>query len=187
MDTDLLSSVLNSAKVNKIANYIIPGLDSYLFKKGNVRLFECSREHQESVVPHSHRFDLVCIVLTGYVTNIMWTEDFMDGAQQRDDCEYDLFQSSYIEKKACYSFGQYQKKKDCSARWRKTSTRFDSGDVYILKYNEIHSINFSKGAKVLIIEGEERCSKSRVLEPIVDGKVIPTFEVKDWMFQEGDR
>jgi hypothetical protein len=53
-----------------------------------------------------------------------------------------------------------------------------------MKDNGIHSISFSRDAVVLFIESASTKNKSSILEPVVNGKVIPTFEVKEWMFKE---
>src|SRR5688572_7069582 len=59
-----------------IRNYAIPGLTSSLIgapsPAGTVRLFQNSRDHQEPIVPHSHRFDFMCWVLAGAVRNRVW-------------------------------------------------------------------------------------------------------------------
>ena len=51
-------------KHSPVRNYAIPGLTSSLIgspsPNGTVRIFECSREHQEPIIPHSHRFSFQC-------------------------------------------------------------------------------------------------------------------------------
>jgi hypothetical protein len=59
-----------------LRNYAIPGLTSSLIGQksgtGCIRLFENSRDHQENITPHSHRFDFQCWVLAGHVVNRVW-------------------------------------------------------------------------------------------------------------------
>ena len=61
-----LIEILQDMKTSKVANYVIAGLDSYMLENGNIRMFENSRKHQDMITPHSHRFDFVCLVLSGH-------------------------------------------------------------------------------------------------------------------------
>ncbi len=80
--------VIDRIKSDRVINYAIAGLDSYLLGNGKVRYFECSRDHQDQITPHSHRFDFSCIVLAGMVTNRIWVEC--------DDQSGDFFEGSII-------------------------------------------------------------------------------------------
>ena len=55
---------------------------------------------------------------------------------------------------------------------------------FISVIRTIHSINFSKGAKVLFFEEPSCSNKSYIIEPIVNGEVIRTYVNKDYMFKE---
>ena len=76
MLTELQLQMLKAMANSRLGNYAgIPGLSSSLLggpKHGRVRLFDCSRAHEESIVPHSHRFDVLCLVLRGAVENHLW-------------------------------------------------------------------------------------------------------------------
>jgi hypothetical protein len=54
-----------------------------------------------------------------------------------------------------------------------------------MRYNEIHSIKFSKDAIVLFFEGPTVTDSSFVLEPVVEGEYIPTMTTEPWMFRRG--
>lgn len=73
---DLSVDHILSLTHSHVHNYVIPGLTSSLIGEqsphGSVRVFQCLRDHQEVITPHSHRFDLTCIVLRGSVMNRIW-------------------------------------------------------------------------------------------------------------------
>jgi hypothetical protein len=167
---------LQSMKHSPIQNYGgIPGLTSWLIgapsEQGLVRLMECSREHQEPIIPHSHRFDFHCVVLAGFVRNIIW-EPCVKG---------DEFQASVLT----YSGepGKYRKTACASQLWAATTRAYAAGDEYGMTADQVHSIFFSRGASVLFFEGPKVSDTSIILEPVVDGEVIPTFKVEPWMFK----
>lgn len=161
-----------------IHNYVIPGLTSSLLgapsPQGCVRLFECSREHQEAITPHSHRFDLQCIVLQGWVENKLWVET--------EDEHADAFAVSHI--KYLGEPGAYEKRRyGFAAKFAIQSKEgYGPGDCYQMKSAEIHSIAFSRNAKVLFFEGPTLTDISVVIEPWVNGKMVPTSTTQPWMF-----
>lgn len=169
-------SMLYKMAHSRIDNYIIPGLSSSLIgmpgPKGLVRLFECSRDHQENVTPHSHRFDFQCWVLAGSVTNRIWTRSTHGG---------DWFRPSELRYGG--AVGEYETVPQLSTRYDYHDMQFDAGDCYSMTAAQIHSIRFSRGAKVLFLEGETIRNMSIILEPEIDGEVIPTFKVEPWMFK----
>ena len=170
----LLQSMCNS----RLGNYAgIPGLTSSLLggpEHGKVRLFDCSREHQESLVPHSHRFDVMCLVLRGIVENHIWQKG-----------PGDLFTVSKI---------RYLGAPGCTERvasgepaaYRRHSTRYEHGEFYSMRACEVHSVNFSRDALVLFFEGPQVSTESVLLEPYVDGKTVPTFQLQFWMYQRAE-
>ena len=164
---------------SKIDNYVIPGLSSSLIGspslEGCVRLFECSRDHQENVTPHSHRFDFQCLVLKGWVNNIIW--------QKHDAADEFLISSLNYSGK----LGEYKKESVERVYFSSKETVFNEGQWYSMKHNEIHSIKFSKGAKVLFFEGPQITNKTHIIEPVVNGNHVPTFKVEDWMFSKGKK
>lgn len=174
--TSHLLAFFGKMKHSPIRNYGgIPGLTSWLIgepgKSGLVRLLESSRNHQESIIPHSHRFDFHCIVLAGEVENILW-----ERAGSGD---------TYQESALVYggSPGQYTKIDEGVGSWSMIATKYGPGDQYEMAADQVHSIFFSRGASVLFFEGPMICTASLILQPVVDGEVVPTFEVKPWAFK----
>lgn len=177
--------MLNPEQIKEMAhsvcrNYAVPGLNSQLIGGngfGQVRLFTCERDHLEPIVPHSHRYDFQCLVLAGSVTNLTWRR----GVSTEDG---DFFAKSEIVMR---SMGKYSRVESPTgpdvARWRYTKLRYESGQVYSMKADDIHSIFFSRGAAVLFFEGPQIRKKSFVLEPWVNGEIVPLLETKPWMFQ----
>lgn len=161
-------------------NYIIPGLTSWLVgpaptkEHGGVRLFTCSREHQEAIVPHSHRFDFQCVVLEGQVTNCIWTPT---ASEEHGD----VFRVADLMYEG--QPGKYASTFSSIRRYTSVPETYNQGDTYSMKHDEIHSIFFGRGAKVLFFEGPTVTHATKILEPYVDGFHIPTFEVRPWMFQ----
>lgn len=159
-----------------VKNYVIPGLTSSLVgghggASGTVRLFTCDREHEEPICPHSHRFSFTCFVLVGSVRNRIWTKRWGG----------DKYESMSLLKVG--EFGSYERSVVGVDEWRFEERSYLAGEVYAMKSDEVHSIYFSKGAKVLFFEGPEETTESVVLQPVVDGVTIPTFRVDDWMFR----
>lgn len=163
-----------------VANYVIPGLTSRLIghpdrygTHGTIRLFECERDHQENITPHSHRFDLQCWVLAGSVMNRLWKQvgDSYPNA--------DLYELSELQYKA---MGDYKTYPVEQKRYIYEDQTYVAGDCYSMKASEIHSIKFSRGAKVLLFEGKSY-AKSFFIEPVVQDEVIRTFQVAPWMFK----
>ncbi len=167
--------MLAAMKHSPIKNYIVPGLTSWLIgepsPKGATRLFECSRDHQESITPHSHRFDFQCWVLAGKVTNRVWTYSDYGG---------DL----YTQTNLVYGGepGQYERVRRGIDRYTYTDEVHKADDWYSMTADQIHSVYFAKGTQVLFFEGPTKMDHSLILEPHVDGKDIPVFKVEPWMF-----
>lgn len=175
--------ILLVMKHSPIHNYGgIPGLTSWLIgaphpTKGTVRLLECERNHQEPITPHSHRFDFHCVVLTGIVTNIVWT------LEEKETTENDLYERALLLYKGAP--GQYEMSKRGQAYYSSHATTYWPGMTYSMEANDIHSIFFTKGTSVLFFEGPQTMDSSVILRPVVDGETIPTFKVEDWMFRRG--
>lgn len=167
----MLKAMANSG----LGNYAgIPGLSSFFVggpEHGKVRLFDCSRAHEESIVPHSHRFDVLCLVLCGSVENHLW----------HLSPNGDLFTATDLHYTG--TPGRLERGiNQTTARYRRQSTRYVHGDFYNMKASEIHSITFSRDALVLFFEGPEKTSETLILEPFVDGQTVPTFQVQPWMY-----
>lgn len=160
-----------------IRNYALPGLTSSLVAgagHGCIRLFECSRDHQEEITPHSHRFDFQCWVLSGEVRNRIWSQSWQDGADH-------FMVSTLTYGGAC---GSYEVAHKGVERFGYSDAIHKAGDCYSMTAREIHSIHFSRGACVLFFEGPNQHDTSVILEPWVNGEVVPTFEVRPWMFKK---
>lgn len=176
---DDISKAIKPMLNNRLENYIIPGLASSLVGGGNfgkVRLFSTDREARDFVTPHSHRFDFTCIVLSGLVRNtIFFDEQMMTG---------DMWCQSTIDQ-VCGADGirnYVHRRDDNPSRWNQDTQTYEPGDTYSMTYDQIHSIYFARGSQVIFFEGPELTSSSRMIEPWVNGKVVPTFKTEEWMF-----
>ncbi len=78
--------------------------------------------------------------------------------------------------------GNYAKSPLEQRHYKYSDITFLAGECYSMKAEEIHSIQFSRGAKVLFFEGCARTG-SVFIEPVVGGHVIETFKVESWMFK----
>lgn len=170
-----IKRIVGEMKSDKLSNYIIAGLDSYLLNNGRVRLFECSRDHQDVVTPHSHRFDFVCLVLSGVVTNRVWTE-----CGEHKAFGGDFFESSTLTYKG--KVGNYAIKAEGRGFWTYTDRRYGEGETYSMTADQVHSIRFSRGAVVLFFEGPTISDNSMMIEPVVNGVKIPTHVTSYYMF-----
>lgn len=172
---------LRKMTYSKVQNYVIPGLSSALIAQkeeegGCVRLFECSREHQENITPHSHRFDLLCQVLRGTVRNILWCKATEDHPTADTFVTSKLHYGGGMGKYSVHTIGpgRYVQSSACT---------YEAGEWYAMDAEDIHSIEFSKDAVVLFFEGPQVVDSTYILEPFVDGERIPTFKVEPWMFK----
>ena len=164
-----------------VRNYVVPGLTSSLIgmpsPAGTMRLFECERDHQETITPHSHRFDFQCWVLRGEVRNRIWRSNFTkygDG---------DLYEATLLHYEG--EIGAYRMEPGEVNRWQYTDTVYAEGQCYAMRSAEVHSIHFSRGARVLFFEGPKVADSSMIIQPFCGGEVVPTMEVKPWMFKRG--
>lgn len=172
--SDVELEVVQSMMHAPIYNYAIPGLHSHMLgggEFGKVRMFTCDRNHQENITPHSHRFDFACLVLSGRVINKKWK------AGPRGDW-FAVTALEYLGEP-----GKYEMRDGGAERYAMEATPYTPGQWYSMTAEEIHSIEFSAGSRVLFLEGPERGANTVVLEPFVNGKRVQTMETKPWMFQ----
>lgn len=159
----------------KLGNYAgIPGLTSALIggpHYGQVRLFECSRNHQENIVPHSHRFDVLCLVLRGSVKNHIWECGFGD--------QFTASAFKYLGVPGELAFSGEAK----PMRYSPKTSIYTCGEFYSMEASQVHSIEFSCDAVVLFFEGPELTKFTTILQPFVGGKTVPTFQVQPWMYR----
>lgn len=184
MKTDALELITDQLEImahKTLVNYAIPGLRSSLIggpAHGTVRLFHCERNHVEPIIPHSHRFDFACLVLEGKVRNRLWGPWGVEG------------KAKYMKSALFYNGapGDYELRDGIVDTYGYMDTIFGPGDIYMMTSDEIHSIYFSEGAKVLLFEGPSKAASTVILQPVLkNGMVVPTFKVEDWMFmREGE-
>lgn len=176
---EILQSMLHSP----VRNYVLPGLTSWLVggvRYGRVRMFVSERDTREWIVPHSHRFDFACLVLTGEVVNTT----FHEIPSEKDVPKPNLYAVGRIRRTVFGKFGDYEIIRGTSPKlFLEQRHRYSSGQEYAMRSEEIHSISFSRGARVLFFEGPERVPETTFLEPWCDGRVVPTFTVEPWMFE----
>lgn len=168
---DFLKTYMASSPLH---NYVIAGLTSQIIGegKGRVRLFSNTRKHQDAILPHSHRYHLMCTVISGQVKNHTWTKD--EGG--------DLFQEVSLNYQG--EPGKYDKMPLELNRYVMKTKTYNAGETYLLSNEEIHSINFSKGAQVLVFESEPIEDYSIVLVPCVNGQpLLEMMETRGYMFQ----
>ncbi len=168
-------AMLDKMMHSPVRNYAIPGLTSWLVgspsPKGTVRVFECSRDHQEAIIPHSHRFDFQCWVLAGKVRNRVWTKAYSGG---------DWFTRTDL---IFGDMGSYVKGGAEGHRYDFRDAEYAEGQWYSMRANEIHSIYFARGTQVLFFEGPTLSDRSVILEPWENEETVPTFKVEPWMFK----
>lgn len=173
---------LDGMKNSRLRNYIAPGLTSYLVggeHHGKVRLFAAERTTLEFITPHSHRFDFTCLVLQGIVYNSI----FYPGT-----AEHELWCMSTINQ-VCGGDGllDYVHTREASpGHWYSKTDRWVQGQIYSMTHDQIHSIKFERGTKVLFFEGPQVTKTGRMLEPWVGGRCVPTFKTESWMFRRDD-
>lgn len=176
-----IAAAVEPMRHNRLGNYIVPGLTSYLIgggEFGKVRLFHAERQTRDVITPHSHRFDFTCLVLSGTVRNTIYRET---------PAGDELWCMSTIDQ-VCGANGVREfvhHRMDNAQPFKREVTEYTTGDSYSMTHEEIHSIEFSKDARVLFFEGPEIQSRSVMIEPWVDGKVVPTFRTEEWMFDRG--
>lgn len=168
-------STIKSMMHSPVHNYIVPGLTSWLIGEpndlGTMRVFTCSRDHQECIAPHSHRYDFNCIVLDGFVENYIWfPANFGD--------EFIVTKNFYRD-----AIGKYEIIGSEVKKYAFKTDIYSEGQSYSMSHAQIHSIKFAKNTMVLFFEGPKICNDSFMLEPFVNGHHIPTGIVLPWMFE----
>lgn len=174
MQTDL-KNILDSMKSSTLTNYVIPGLESSLIGKeyGTVRLFHANMNPSYPTAPHSHRYNLACLVLSGMVTNTLWkpcTENMGD-----------FFEETNLNYMDCP--GDYQKSIIGRNWYCAYKHKYSKNEWYFLDAEDIHSIEFAKNTSVLVLQSNNVSDSSVMLEPVIDGKKIPLGKTQDWMFK----
>lgn len=183
-------SVLRRMRHSSIRNYALPGLTSYLLggkEHGVVRVFEADRTTLEVITPHSHRYDFAALVLSGKVENVTYRR--AQSAKEYNHVRANPYWVSFLESQRTHPAGvpipgEYYREDGYGP-----VSFFDVGKVYgpdewyTVKHNEIHSIHFQKGTKVLMFQSPDITQRTTILEPFANGKRVPTFTVAPWMFE----
>lgn len=171
-----LKQFLSGLDTDKVRNYVAPGLDSHMFTGAKLRMFVNTRPQEYFITPHSHRYDLFSVVLSGTVKNTMYT------ALGPEEEHGDRYAVSVIRPDGRFKYIRVGEPN--VSRFHRWSEEYGQGDHYIIEHGAIHSIEFSDGAEVLLLESPSKAEKSVILEPTDRlGKPIKTFIVEPWMFQ----
>lgn len=173
-----LDKIISAMANSQVHQYATPGLTSSLVGGngcGTLRLFESDRDTREWITPHSHRFDFACLVLAGEVENILFVRGY--GPRLNRFAEGKL-------RPVSGGLGHYEVVRIGDwAGYGEVSTTYKAGDIYSMQAKEIHTIRFSRGARVLFFEGPNISTESVFLEPYSNGKVVETFRTQPWMFE----
>jgi hypothetical protein len=165
-----------STPPSRLANYVLPGLDSTLLSQGRFRLFTSSRYTEEFITPHSHRYDFACLVLRGKVTNTIYRP------RSNEISDAQLWARSQVLFRVEAGQHVYTVQDPINVLYSAECKVYGAGEVYSQLSADIHSIRFSKDAVVLFLEAPERTGITHILEPVHGGKRVPTFKTEDWMF-----
>lgn len=172
MKTKALLSLVDACKHSAILDYVIPGLTSSLLDI-KPRVFEYTGDGHFPlevgdpgyITPHSHRYAFYAIVLSGHVMNSVYTE--------ADDGEIFAVQTlNYGGKPGVYTLDREQSFRKFSPLHQ----NYFEGMFYYMAPNEIHTIRFRPGTKVLMLEGPSVSLSTKVLFPVVGGKVVNTMD-----------
>lgn len=183
--TDLAQiwDAVKAMRSNRLKNYIVPGLHSSLIGAasdyGKVRLFEAERYTRDTVTPHSHRFGFTCLVLHGAVENTIYETAIAPYSAEM------WIRSTVTQVCGKNGLQEFKHVREEEPRFFKaTSTVYRAGDTYRLRHTDIHSIVFEKDTKVLFFEEPSVQDWDWMLEPFVEGKLVPTFKTEPWMFEK---
>ena len=176
----LLVSALGRGKV--LEDYIVPGLRSTelarLAAGGMIRLFEMSHEQEFFVVPHDHRFGFNCYVLRGTAWNTIYHV-------READCALD--QATHAAAPYLRSSHSLDLRSVRLMRCELETVPYGEGSWYSMEHSAFHTIEFTKDARVLFIEGpEEKSGPNSCLLPVVNGKIYNTFFWGAWMMREAE-
>jgi len=182
--------ILNLANGKEIGNYVLPGLTSKLIYEGSnyrLRLFINGRSpFNNTIVPHSHRFNIKCKVIKGWACNKIF---------EVPENEYQVKNSDewmVCEQKYNGDIGQYDFKEKTVKSFYGNSNVYsaslnpeeDGSSIYQMQHTDIHSIQFGKNSIILFEESFVDTQVSEVLLPWVEGETLyPKEFVEDWMFK----
>lgn len=176
---DQIEKFIRQESDSLLANYVIPGLESFKASGVKVRMFDMTREQVSHIAPHSHRFNFACMVLSGVVQNILWKPQPKSFGAEVGDL--------FVEKVNKYmgSPGQYEAvSRPLPVRYAPVKKSYGPGECYGMKHDEVHSIIFEDNAKVLFLEGDDVVNENIVLVPY-DSRtgITPIDATQPWMFR----
>lgn len=182
-----LDRLLEGLLSGRVDNYVIPGLRSGIVTSqgSRIRLFHQTAHQAQAIIPHSHRFDLLSIVLAGRVRNTIWQPVWKihGGHSQGDQNAMARRTMVYDGEMGKYSIGNGGK--DEMWAFSKSTSKYNEGSSYYMRHDEIHSIEFGAGTVVLLIESPQRSDSNDILLPLdSDGNVIECFKTEPWMFKK---
>src|SRR5688572_32902901 len=149
-----------------VYNYAARGLTSRLLEGWTPRVFT-TEQATDFTLPHSHRYELLSIVLAGAVTNRLWEPNSLGVP-----ATWFATEIMYRGKPGQYShLGRGPR-----TTWSYRSRGYAAGEFYFMTASDVHSIAFSAGACVLLLEGPSEAWSSVVLHN------APTFEVEPGLF-----
>lgn len=184
-------SVLRRMKHSSIRNYALPGLTSYLIGNdaghhGMVRMFEADRTTLEVITPHSHRYDFTAYVLHGKVENVTFrrAQSIAEYSNPKASPYWVSFLEVIADEHGKELPGEYNHLEGYGpVSFFDEGKVYKEGDWYSVKHNEIHSIHFQKGTRVLMFQSPDITHRTTILEPFANGKRVPNFTVAPWMFE----
>ena len=162
-----------------ISNYVAPGLESVSLGRSNgfhVRMFHMTAHQMMHITPHSHRFNLLSFVMAGEVEHHVYEK--VAGGYENRPIAYTL---AILSQKG--KFGEYETELYSNGMFFRYEAVHKAGGSYFLSADEYHSLIFSKGARVLVIEGPE-VNEPKILVPLVKGAACSTLFTADWMFKK---
>lgn len=175
MDMDKLLCTLMGENDSLIRDYIVPGLESRLLRSVTSshkwRIFTMRRDQDYQVNIHDHRYGFSAVVLSGHVVNTVW----------------DIAERNVNDSHATHAAVYYDHKERCVGQpyslitTRPREQAYGAGEWYAMGHDEFHSIRFSRGARVLVIEGPEVKPNNTILLPYSNGRVCDTFMWRPWM------
>jgi hypothetical protein len=161
---------ISNYSVNEIQHYVVPYLTSHQVQSAEILHME---HYQHGLVaPHSHRHDLLFVVLEGMVSNELYLPD--DSGP-----EYLVRTIKYEGRPGMYSVDNEEARR----RFRVARYNFNAGDRFTMLSTDIHSIYFGKDAKLLRVSGRELVATSLQLIPVNDRAApVDISAVQPWMF-----
>lgn len=157
---------------SRIRNYAVPDLTSRLLEGWTPRVFTVEGyQHTAFTLPHSHRYNLLSIVLAGHVYNRIW---FKYRGRGIDPGDRHCTRLTYAGEP-----GKYATAPESYEQWACRGACYRWGEAYYMAHTDVHSIQFSPDACVLILESPPVSDSSIVLHREPRFVVDPGLFVRD--------